>query len=80
MFPFVSCSLCFSFHFVHLEFIHIQSWPWYFDILHLDNGTIALPFFATFPLKVLLYSCLSVCILLMSLLLLPNMFLTGMCQ
>lgn len=62
MFPSVSCSLCFSFHFVNLEFIHIQRWPWCFDISHLHNGTIALPFFVTFPLKVLLYSCLSFCL------------------
>jgi len=62
IFLFISCTLCFSFHFVHLEFIHIQNCPWCFDILHLRNGTIGLPFFAKFPLKVLLYSCLSFCL------------------
>lgn len=62
MFPFVSCSLCFGFHFVHLEFIHIQSCPWCFNILHLHNTTVAPTFFATFPLKVLLYSRLSFCL------------------
>lgn len=52
IFPFILCTLCFSFYFVHLEFILIQKCPWCFNILHLHNGTIALPFFATFPLKV----------------------------